>query len=244
MPNISTYKRFFYRYLGTMYWLIYWTETHRILGPRLSTIIRLLAWLPPLLAWIRHWGDVAFIFSLIFLLWIQFSYWRAKRTGYYRFVGDGSELLTTDQITPLPTNRRIPVYATGIFSLKEWERNVMFMPAEYWQVPLGDHALMVQHQPGRYLYQFISAELLQNLERGWLLFGPTPNPALSITFLSTWGPEFDDQTFSLLGRSNSKPVEKVRTIYLSFDNEEFEQAVWQNLLSEARRIRSEQMASS
>jgi hypothetical protein len=120
----------------------------------------------------------------------------------------------------------------------------MFMPAEYWQVPLGDHAIMVQHLPGRYLYQFISAELLQNLERGWLLFGPNPNPAVSITFLSTWGPEFDDQTFSLLGRSNSKPVEKVRKVYLSFDNEEFEQAVWQNLLFEARRIRSGQMGSS
>jgi hypothetical protein len=244
MHNVSFYKRLYYRYLGAMYWSIYWTVTRNILGLRVSTIIKLFAWLLPILAWIRRWDDIALIFTLLSFLWIQFSYWRAKRTGYYRFVGDASGLMATDQITPLPTNKRIPVCATGIFSLKEWERNVVFMPAEYWQVPLGDHALMVQHRLGRYLYQFISADLLQNLERGWLLFGSNPNPAVSITFLSIWGPEFDDQAISLLGRSNNKPVEKVRTIYLSFDNEEFEQAVWHNLLFDARRIRSEQMGSS
>ncbi|UCC52799.1 MAG: hypothetical protein JSV68_02305, partial [Anaerolineaceae bacterium] len=94
------------------------------------------------------------------------------------------------------------------------------------------------------LYQFISPNLLQNLRKGWLLFGSRPNPAISITFLSSWGPEFSDQDFSLLGKNDNKPIEKIRTIYLSFDNEEFEQAVWQNLIFDARRVRSEGMGSS
>jgi hypothetical protein len=244
MHDISYFKRFFYRYLGAMYWLIHWTETHKILGLRLSSTIRFFTLLLPVLAWIRQLGNVALIFTLLLFIWIQFSYWRARRTGYYRFVASNTELLAKEHITPLSANKHIPVCATGIFSLKDWESNVVFKPAEYWQVPLGDHAIMVQHQPGYYLYQFISPNLLQNLRKGWLLFGSRPNPAISITFLSTWGPEFSDQDFSLLGKNDNKPIEKIRTIYLSFDNEEFEQAVWQNLIFDARRVRSEGMGSS
>ena len=239
MHNFSLFKRIFYHYIGAMYWLIYWTETHKFLGLRLSTLIRLFALALPFLAWIQRFGDIALLLSILFFIWIQFSYWRARRTGYYRFVAANNELLATEQIAPLPANKRIPVCATGIFSLKDWEKNVVFVPAEYWQVPLGDHAIMVQHEPGRYLYQFINTTLLQNLSQGWLLFGSRPNPAISITFLSTWGPEFGEQDISLLRKNSNKPVEKVRTIFLSFDDEAFEEAVWHNLLFDARRVRSQ-----
>lgn len=240
MQNASSLKRIYFSYLGIMYWLIHWTDTHKVLGLRVSTVIKIVALLLPLVVWIRRWDRTAIILALLIFLWIQFSYWRTRRTGYYRFVADGSELLSTGQIIPLPTNKHIPVCASGIFSLKSWERNVVFRPAEYWQVPLGDHAIMVQHQPGRYLYQFISGNLLQDLKKGWLLFGSQPSPALSVTFLSSWGPEFSDHEFSLLGKDSNKPIEKIRTVYLSFDSEEYEQAVWQNLLFDARRVRSEQ----
>ncbi len=238
MDNISLPKRIIYRYLGTMYWLIHWTITHNVLGLRVSSLIRLVSLALLILVWIQRWNRAGLILALLFFLWIQFSYWRGKRTGYFRFVGEDVDLLSSGEINPLEKNKQIPVCATGIFSLKNWESNVVFRPAQYWQVPLGDHAVMVELEPGRYLYQFISPELMQNLQRGWLLFGSQPNPAISISFLSTWGPEFSDENFSRLGKD--KPLEKLRTIYLSFENKAYEEAVWHNVLFDARRVRSEQ----
>lgn len=141
------------------------------------------------------------------------------------------------ELTPLPKKEHVAVCASGTFSLRDWEKNVVLRPAEYWQVPLGDHAIMVEHEPGRYLYQFFSAETMQELNTGWLLYGSHPRPAISVTFLSSWGPEFNEDTVSLL---RSTRPNKARTIYLSFANDEQENAVWQNLIFDARRVRSEQ----
>ena len=240
MENVFLPKRLYYRYLGVMYRLIHWTDTHTVLGLRASSSIRLLSLALPILMWVQGWTGTGLIITLLLFLWIQFSYWRGRRTGYYRFVAEDMELLSSSEIKPLQKNRHVPVCATGIFSLKDWESNVVFRPAEYWQVPLGDHAVMVEQAQGRYLYQFIGAKLMQDLRKGWLLFGSQPSPALSITFLSSWGPEFSDEEFSLSGKNKNKAAEKQRTIYLSFETEEHEKAVWQNLLFDARRVRSKQ----
>ncbi len=239
MDNINPVKRIFYRYQGIMYWLIHWTDTHKIIGISASSFVRLFSLVMPVLAWIQGWGGPALGAALVFFVWVQFSYWRGRRTGYYRFVGEDMDLLSTDNIQPIGKNQHLKVCASGVFSLKDWESNVVLRPAEYWQVPLGDHAFMVEHVHGRYLYQFISAKLMQNLQKGWLLFGTKPRPALSISFLSTWGPEFNDDDFSFRRKDKNKPFEKQRIIYLSFDDKETEEAVWQNLLYDARRVRTE-----
>lgn len=238
MENIGLPKRVYYRYLGLMYWIIHWTDNQRVIGLRVSSLIRLFSLVVPLWIWIQRWHQTWLILAILIFLWIQFSYWRGRRSGYYRFVVENVDLLSSSETKPLPANHHIPVYATGIFSLKSWESNVVFRPAEYWQVPLGDHAVMVLYEPGRFLYQFISAKSMLELQKGWLLFGSRPSPALSISFLSTWGPEFDDLNISMLGINRKKPEEKVRTIYLSFETEDYEEAVWQNLLFDARRVRS------
>jgi hypothetical protein len=224
-----------------MYWLIHWTDTRKLLGIRISSLIRLFSLALPILGWIQNWNRTALALALIIFLWIQFSYWRGRRTGYYRFVGEDTTLLATTNIDPLQPDKHIAVCATGVFSLKDWEKNVVFRPARYWQVPLGDHSVMVEHEPGRYLYQFVSAKLMQDLKKGWLLFGLQPSPALSISFLSSWGPEFSEENFSLRPKNKGKPSEKLRTIYLSFDDEDSEEAVWQNLLYDARRVRSQEI---
>ena len=239
MQNVNFIKRPYYRYLGIVYRLIHWTDTRRILGVRYSSLIRLLLLALPIVGWIQNWNWLAVVFTLLIFLWIQYSYWRSRRTGYYRFVGEDTGLLATANIDPLQPDKPIPGCATGVFSLKDWEKNVIFRPASYWQVPLGDHAVMVEHEPGRYLYQFFSAKLMQDLQKGWLLYGSQPNPALSISFLSSWGPEFSEENISLRGKNKNKPAEKLRTIYLSFENKESEEAVWHNLLYDARRVRSQ-----
>ncbi len=241
MENINFIKRTYYRYLGVMYWLIHWTDTQKILGIRFSSLIRLFSLALPIVGWVQNWNRAALVVAILIFLWIQFSYWRGRRTGYYRFIAQDKALLATTNIDSLQADKHISVCATGIFSLKDWEKNVVFRPARYWQVPLGDHAVMVEHEPGRYLYQFVSAKLMQDLKKGWLLYGSQPNPALSITFLSSWGPEFNDENFSLRGTNKSKPTEKLRTIYLSFENTESEEAVWHNLLYDARRVRSQEL---
>lgn len=239
MEDISPLKRIYYRYIGIMYWLIHWADTHRILGIRTSSFIRILTLIIPILVWIQGWGLPLIALSVIFLIWVQFSYWRSRRQGYFRFVGSETELLAVEDIRPLQKEEHIPVCATGVFSVKDWEKNVIFKPAEYWQLPLGDHALMVEHEPGRFLYQFIKGSLMQDLQVGWLLFGTQPNPALSITFLSSWGPEFNEDDFSLWGNTKRKEIKKQRTVFLSFDKKEYEEAVWQNLLYDARRVREQ-----
>jgi hypothetical protein len=224
-----------------MYWLIHWTDTRKLLGIRFSSLIRLFSLVLPILGWVQNWNRTSLALALIIFLWIQFSYWRGRRSGYYRFVGEHTTLLATTNIDPLQPDKHIAICATGVFSLKDWEKNVVFRPARYWQVPLGDHAVMVEHEPGRYLYQFVSAKLMQDLKKGWLLFGLQPSPALSISFLSSWGPEFSEENFSLRPKNKGKPSEKLRTIYLSFDDEDSEEAVWQNLLYDARRVRSQEI---
>jgi len=241
MENISLPKRLFYRYLGVMYWLIHWTDVQKVLEVRLGTVIRWFSLAVPILGWIQGWHLAGMILALLFILWIQFSYWRGRRSGYFRFVGETADPFSSAEITPMQKNKHIPVCATGIFSLKDWEENVVFRPAEYWQVPLGDHAIKVEHAPGRFLYQFISADLMQDMQKGWLLFGSRPNRAISVTFLSIWGPEFSDENFSLGGNSRKKAMEKVRKIYLSFEEDEHEVSVWNNLLFDARRVRSVQV---
>jgi hypothetical protein len=240
MQNKSIIKRLVYNYLGIMLWVIHWTDTHKILGVLVSNLIRLFALLLPVGILTAGWGRNFAIIGILIFLWIHISYWRARRTGYYHFVADDVELMAAENPVPLPMKKHIKVSASGIFSVKDWEKNAVLKPAEYWQAPLGDHAVMVEHEPGRYLYQFFNATTMQELKIGWLLFGTRPRPALAVTFLSSWGPEFNDENVSLLRRNNNNGPQKIRTIYLSFTSKEQELAVWHNLIFDARRVRSGQ----
>lgn len=235
-------KRIYYRYLGYLYWFTHYTTTHRLLGIRLSSIIKLLAIFLALAAWRFNWGDIPLALALLLTVWIYIAYWRAKRCGYYRFVADRSLQTSAGDHKRLAPYQRIACLATGIFSLQEWEENVLFCPADYWQVPRGDHALMVEHQPRKYLYQFFSVAKIIELQRGWLLYGARPNPALSINYLSIWGPEFSKIHFSIFGAEVQSSGPKSRTIYLSFTNDEAEQIVCQNIAGDFQRFKSEEQA--
>ncbi|MDX1414373.1 MAG: hypothetical protein R3293_09300 [Candidatus Promineifilaceae bacterium] len=238
MHNISAIKRAIYYYFGIMLWLIHWTDTHTLLGIRVASMIRLIALALPVIVWIAGWERIFLVLSLLLLIWILVSYWRARRTGYYRFVADDQELMSASDLEPLPKYKYIELQASGTFSVKDWEKNVVLKPAKYWQVPLGDHGVMVEHEPGRFLYQFFNAKSMQEIKSGWLLYGTHPRPAIAVRFLSIWGPEFSEDTVSLLRNPNSSRPEKMRIIYLSFDNDEQEKSVWQNIVFDARRVRS------
>lgn len=240
MQDISLAKRIIYQYQGIMFWLIHWTDHFKILEIRISSLIRLLTLIVPVYMWVAGWPRYWIIIALLIFLWVQISYWRARRLGYYRFVKGKSDLMGAKDIAPLPRKNRVQVCASGTYSVKKWEKNLVLKPAEYWQVPLGDHVIMVEHEPGRYLYQFFNATTMQEINSGWLLFGINPQTAVAVKFLSIWGPEFDEENISLLSRGNQSPPTKVRTIYLSFNNKDEENKVWQNLVYDARRARLDQ----
>jgi hypothetical protein len=233
MGELSLLKRIYYSYLGNLYWFTHYTTTHTFLGMRQSALIKFLAILLALASWLLDWGPVVRYLSLVLLVSIFLAYWTARRAQYFRFVpGDGAIANRREMEKPAPYHR-LPVKASGIFSLQDWEKNVLFRPAHYWQVPMGDHAVMVEHAPRKYLYQFFNTRTMTALQQGWLIYGPHPNPALAISFQSIWGPEFNEIHFSIFGAEKKAKEPKQRTIYLSFDQEEAEQIVWQNIVRNA-----------
>lgn len=238
MPHDSLSRRLYYAYLGYMYFFTYETSRRRILGIRLRTLVfllplALLAW-----GWLRR-TDWMLIVGTLLLAWLLITYWRAGSQGYYRFVPDMDQSLPPEgELAGLEENEHVDVLATGLFSVERREANVLLQPAEYWQVPLGDHAVMVKLGPERFLYQFFNATTLQSVRHGRLIHGPSPQRALAVTFLSSWGPEFaTGPRFYLFDLPGEEP-QKQRTVFLSFHNAVQERAVWHNIVLDARRART------
>lgn len=243
MPGVSLPRRLAYTFLGYLYWLAHQTESRRLLGLRYSTLVKLSAVALVFLALAYRWGEIALYLAIGLLAWVFLAYWLAGRAGYFRFVPVDEELIGGENASKLPPYQRVPVTATGTYSLQSWEKNVLFRPAAYWQVPRGDHAVMVEHQPYRYLYQFFNAQMVEEFRCGWLIYGPHPSPAISVSFLSIWGPEYAEVQYSIFG-SEPKPVEpKMRTIYFSFAGEEEERIVYQNIIHDLQQARSTQQAA-
>lgn len=229
MNEFPLLARLYYRAVGLVSSLTYWTDKKRVLGISIAFIIKLLLFLFLIAGLIGRWGAIPSIIILTVFLFIQFSYWRSRRRGYYRFISRRTPLNKQKPAKLLAKNERIPILATGVFSVLDYEKTLLFQPGKYWQAPLGDHGVIIEHKPGKFLYQFFRSATMENLRCGWLLHGLHPVPAVAISFLSTWGPEFHEMRFDILGRVKEKPPEKIREIYLSFASNADELTVWQNL---------------
>lgn len=235
MNHFSLIKQLYYGFFGSIYFIVYWTDTHHLVGLRIASLIKIFAFFLPVLALISRWGTWPILTLFILFFIIQFGYWRTRKRGYYRFVRNRSPIPSPQGTPSLAPNKRITILATGTFSVIDDEKNLLFHPGKYWQVPLGEHGVMVEHQPGRFLYQFFNANTLKNIQCGWLIFGRQPKSALAITFLSSWGPEFNEINYDLFGRQKQKPVKKIREIYFSFPSKEEERIVLNNLINDFPR---------
>lgn len=242
MPTLPSLKKVQLAYLGRIYYLTYFTTLHRFFGFRLSSWIRFLSVVLAFTAWVRQWPMPLLLAAILLAVWINLTYWRARRAGFNKFLPDEAAVAipSTEELVPLPPNQHIQMQATGVFSVNDKEDFLLLRPAEYWQVPLGDHIVMVQQQPHQFRYQFFNATSLQEVRAGWLIFGNRPHLALAVTFLLAWGPEFNELTQVYMthhNSSSSRPREK-RTIYFTFDDADNRRAVWHNLVYDARRARS------
>lgn len=223
MGDWSLVWRAFYHYKGLAFAFTWWATRQRVLGPTVQSWLKLLAWGLLAAALLGRWGGLAVGGTAVFLLWVYASFWRAKRAGYSQFLPVLDETSLEDGAM-LPAYARRSLWATGVYSVLEFDKFVLLCPAEYWRVPLGQHVVMVEHQKGKYLYQFFNGESLRQVRRGRLIFGARPLPALAVTFRSAWG-----ELGAIPGARCE--TEKDVTIYLSFADEEALTAVWQTVRS-------------
>ncbi|MCI0398707.1 MAG: hypothetical protein L0332_21470 [Chloroflexi bacterium] len=209
---------------------LYATTYHRLLGFTLAGWLKFLPLILGLAAWLQGWPVFWLAAGVLLSVLFRLLYWWAKRQGYISFIPEEARPAPAEP-QALADNTRVVVKATGLFSVSHREAYILQRPAEYWRVPIGDHVIMVQERPGRFLYQFVQMGALQRVEPGYLVFGPQPQKALAITFLTTWGPKSaDDQDSSLAPSENGHESKLQRIIYLSFEDEETRGAVWHNLL--------------
>lgn len=233
MDSHSFVKRFSARMAGPLYAILYRTNLRRFLGFSIGGWLKNLPILFALLAIVMRWPAFWVVFGLVLAIIIRILYWRAKKAGYIHFLGVGSQTGPANA-KPLGDDVKVRACATGRFSVKDWEEYVLERPAEYWRNPIGDHAFMVEHQPGRYLYEFIQRGALEQVEPGFFYFARRPKPALAITFLSTWGKGAEEVNFQFFAPSkNSSPGKFRRKIYLTFEKDVDKIAVWRSLLRDA-----------
>lgn len=236
MTQPSGLRRLYYAYLSRMYAFAYATRRRTVLGMRLSTWLWLIPLVVLIYGWWRNWPLVVLVLLATFIIWLIGSFWAARRANYTRFVANDVPLMAATSLTPLGNEQQVELYATGTFGLSSRQSNVLLQPATYWRVPLGEHVVMVQEQPGRFLYQFFDATTLQSISEGWLLFGSEPREALAVKFLANWGPAFTKFTLYDDGEEPNVPSDS-QTIYLTFNSEGERRAVWQTIVSDARDAR-------
>ncbi len=238
MESQPAVKRAYYNYLSRAYSLFYTLSRRSFLG---VSVIALARWLPILvllIGWMQGWPTAVLLALLTLIVWFNYSLWRAKRSNYNRFVPDAAFTIQSGTLEPLPHNQKVTVQATGLFSVSGRETNLLLRPADYWRVPLGEHVVMAEERPAKFLYQFFNPESLQTIRRGWLLFGAHPIETLAVTFLAQWGPEYTrfGQSYELGDNSDLPPPKKV-TIYLSASSEEVLQSIWHTIVHDARQSR-------
>lgn len=179
------------------------------------------------------------ILIAVLAILLRLLYWKARRDGYVHFIAGGAQ--QPDNSAPaIVDNKKVPIKATGIFSTKNWQEYVLAKPADYWRVPMGDHAIMVQYVPGRYLYQFVRLGAVETLEAGLIYHGAKPKNALAITYLTSWGPNTDDVDFMFYAPSDDdNPAQKQQRIYLAFEDQQARDSVWQGFLGDGQQKKIE-----
>ncbi|HQF71671.1 MAG TPA: hypothetical protein PLH39_10375 [Promineifilum sp.] len=230
---MNALRRLTYAYLSRMYALMYFLSRR----PFLSALVRWLPLAALFIGWLQGWPPAALLVVALVAVWINYSLWRARRDNYNRFVADARPLGDAPPEPPLPPNQRLEVLATGLFSVSGRESRLFLRPARYWHVPLGDHIIMAEEEPGKYLYQFFSATTLQELREGLLLYGTQPTPALAVSFLARWGPEHTRfcQVYEL-GQDEGPPPKRI-TVYLTSADENTRRLIRETIISTARRAR-------
>ncbi len=233
MDHLSPTKHFYYSAIGQLYAFAYRSQRRSFLGIPQSGWLRLAIFALFAAALVGRWGWLAVGITVLLWLYVSFVYRRARREDYNKFVVDETAVPPPATVTALKPNERTAVYASGRYAVTHKADTVLLQkPAHYWRVPLGDHIVMVEYRPQRFLYQFFAPRTLQAITRGWILFGKEPIPTLAITFLEVWGQDHNDALNYYVGGGPQDDLShlKPRTIYFSFEDTAVLQKVWATLI--------------
>ena len=233
MHDLSSFQRFYLTYLGRMYAFTFRTKVRRILGISVGSWLQFIVLVLLFVAWVSGMVELVLVLLAVVFLWLRFSYWRAARSGYNKFMVDKTAVSPTADFEPLKPDERVKLRASGLFALSSRETAVLLRPAEYWKAPLGDHTIMVEQGNDKFLYQFFNRATLEKVEAGWLIFGREPMRALSVTFCTKWGPTFTDfaQMYYVRGDNDEPPCQR-RNITFTFASDREHAAVWHNILQD------------
>ena len=232
MDHLSPTKHFYYSYVGRLYAFAYTSQRRSFLGIPQSAWLRLGIFALFAVALIGRWGWIAVGLSVLLWLYVSFIYRRAQREDYNKFVADETAVPPPSTNETLAPNEKTAVRASGRYAVTDKSNTVLLQkPAHYWRVPLGDHIVMVEYRPKRFLYQFFGERTLQSVKRGWILFGKEPIPTLAITFLEVWGQEHNSGLWYYIGGGPNDELShlKPRTIYFSFEDTAVLNKVWASL---------------
>ncbi len=228
--ELSLSQRFAARISGPIYGFLYRTNQHHFLGFTFGGWFKNGPFLLSLAALLLSWPSPLIALGILLAILMRLLYWRAKVAGYKRFIVIGDQHGPQEAVG-LGNNNKVSTCASGRFSIREMEEYVLHRPAQVWRVPLGDHTIMVEKSPGRFLYEFIQPKAIETVESGLLCFRSQPEPALAITYLSSWGPESEEINFQFYAPSKKSESAKLRrVVYLSFDQLADKNAVWSSLL--------------
>ncbi|MCP4356972.1 MAG: hypothetical protein GY796_03010 [Chloroflexi bacterium] len=228
MKNISPFKRVYYTYLGYAFSFAYHTDHRRFLWFAISSWLKFVTVVLFFAALGLRWDTVALALTLLLTVWVHFSYWRAYKQGYNKFVV-GKKIPTAGEKAILAEDEKVSLYASGVFAVTNQGATVLLRPSEYWRNHRGDHTVMVSRPRNKFLYQFFTADTLLDLRCGWMIFGKYPMKTLAVTFREIWGPNHADEvvTYMVGGGEHKNKKQKKRTIYLTFEEEAGQTAVWQ-----------------
>lgn len=217
--------------LSQFYTLMYQSRRRRFLGVTVATWIILLLLLLALWAFMSRWSPLLYNGALILAALLAVAYWVVGRLGYTRFVPDETMALDPEFAAPR-VESRVPLRATGIFSVRDYERYVLEETAEYWRVPMGQHVIMVHHGPEQFLYQILEPHYVRAVTPGFLLYGRQPQPAIAVQFVVSWAPEMarEPRFYPGAPEPQERAPSEERTIYFTFDHDADRYAVWRSLV--------------
>jgi len=142
------------RLVSLAYAFMYWSKRQSLLGAALSTWLMILPLALAVVGLAQDWAPGVLLFLVALSAILRIAYYLASRSGYKRFIVDPGLSLDREFAAPHDEDR-VPLQATGVFSVSSREEYVLEHPGKYWRVPLGQHVFMVELQPGRFLYQII-----------------------------------------------------------------------------------------
>ncbi|MDX1613249.1 MAG: hypothetical protein R3300_03005 [Candidatus Promineifilaceae bacterium] len=213
--------------LGVLFGLLYRASRREVVGLSVLGWLRLLLLAVLLLSWVLGWPIFWFGLAFVFLVALQISDWVARQAGYIVFRPTAGE--AKPQAGPrLPVEQQVGCWASGPFSLSHQEMQLVMRPAKVWRNAKDELTIMVRRPSGHYAYQFVQPRTLEMIRPGWLQHGRRQQPALAITFQSTWGPGFDNpgRAYYYDPGEPAAPTANRRTIFLSFSSEQALNAVW------------------